>query len=181
MSYKGSGSYRALQVFAVLNFIGAAILSIVIWANASQPSLDFDAFGNAAVNDEANPVLIVAGVLILGEGILVSMVAWALGTIGEHVVALRGRAESRLDLRPQMAQPPRLLVHRQQNPLEITVFRSQNSGQRARARWRSSFETPRGFPTMSQGCVRRVCHGSFGRMFNGRMRNEWLAGCRPED
>jgi hypothetical protein len=89
MAYEGEGAYSALKVAAILSVVLSAVLAIVLWTGANDPRLDVDALGNPTISTEADAIVIAAGVVVLGEGLLLALVLWAIGTIGTHVVALR--------------------------------------------------------------------------------------------
>ena len=89
MEYEGEGAYSALKVAAILSVILSAVLAIVLWTGANDPRLDVDALGNPTISTDADPIVVAAGVVVLGEGLLLALVLWAIGTIGTHVVTLR--------------------------------------------------------------------------------------------
>lgn len=84
---EGSGAAKFLKGFAVINGVLAAIGAIAVWTTATQPRLEVS--GGVHLVQGVNPQTVVTGVLILGEGILVSVVTFAIGAIVEHVIALR--------------------------------------------------------------------------------------------
>lgn len=110
MGYQGEGAYAGLKVAAVISAILAGIVAVALWFGADDPRIEIDALGNPSITTDADPAVIAAGVLILGEGILLGLVFWAIGTIGNHVVALR-KAAGRVEEPFTVPLPP--------SPLEI--------------------------------------------------------------
>jgi hypothetical protein len=100
MAYEGEGAYSGLKAAAILSVILSVVLAVVLWIGADDPRLDVDALGNPTISTDTDPIVIAAGVIVLGEGILLALVLWAIGTIGGHVVALRKQVA------PITASPP---------------------------------------------------------------------------
>jgi hypothetical protein len=89
MAYQGEGTYAGLKVAAVVSIILAGVLAVALWLGADDPRIVIDASGRPSITTDADPAAIATGVLVLGEGLLFGLVLWAIGTIGNHVVALR--------------------------------------------------------------------------------------------
>jgi hypothetical protein len=89
VAYEGEGTYSALKFLAVVNVVLATVAAIAVWAQANEPRLEFDSLGNPTVATNIAPDVVALGAIILGEGILLALILWALGTMGLHVIALR--------------------------------------------------------------------------------------------
>jgi len=87
-SYEGEAVYSGLKVGAVLAGVISVILAIVLGVMSSEPHLELTA-GGTTVSEDPDPTVITAAVIVFGQGILLALVLWAIGTIGNHVVALR--------------------------------------------------------------------------------------------
>jgi hypothetical protein len=104
MAYQGEGTYAVLKVAAVLSIILAGVLAV----GANDPRIEIDASGRPSITTDADPAVIATGVLVLGEGLLFGLVLWAIGTIGNHVVALRKESVPTAEepfTRPQPTSP----------------------------------------------------------------------------
>jgi hypothetical protein len=87
-SYEGEAVYSSLKVGAVLACVISAIFAIVLGVSSTEPHLELTAMG-PTVSEDPDPTVIAAAVIVFGQGILLALVLWAIGTIGNHVVALR--------------------------------------------------------------------------------------------
>jgi hypothetical protein len=84
---EGEGAYSALKGIAIANGIASVIVAIILWYHADAPHLVFD--GGVEVSTAADPTIVLEGFLVLAEGVVVSILLWAVGTVGQHVVAVR--------------------------------------------------------------------------------------------
>ena len=91
---EGRGAYNFLQVFAVLNALAAAIIAIVLISNSKQTDASFDILGNLTTDESTDPTIVAAAVVVAAEGLLVSVGAWALASIGHHVLSIRNDLRS---------------------------------------------------------------------------------------
>ena len=89
MAYQGEGTYAGLKAGAVLASLFSVALAVALFVGADDPRVELDPQGGPFISTDPDPVVIVAAVLVLGEGILLAFVLWAIGTIGNHVIALR--------------------------------------------------------------------------------------------
>jgi hypothetical protein len=87
-SYEGEAVYSGLKVGAVLAGLISVILAIVLGVMSTEPHIELTA-GGATFSEDPDPTVITAAVIVFGQGILLALVLWAIGTIGTHVVALR--------------------------------------------------------------------------------------------
>jgi hypothetical protein len=87
-SYEGEAVYSGLKVGTVLACVISAIFAIVLGVSSTEPHLELTA-GVPTVSEDPDPTVIAAAVIVFGQGILLALVLWAIGTIGNHVVALR--------------------------------------------------------------------------------------------
>jgi hypothetical protein len=87
-SYEGEAVYSGLKVGAVVACVISAIFAIVLGVSSTEPHLELTA-GGATISEDPDPTVIAAAVIVFGQGILLALVLWAIGTIGNHVVALR--------------------------------------------------------------------------------------------
>jgi hypothetical protein len=109
MAYEGEATYSALKVGSVVAGVVAVTLAIVVFSFADEPHIEFDASGSLSVSEDPDPTVVAAAVVVLGQGILLALVLWAIGTIGNHVVALRKGSVSDADGSRPAQTPPTAL------------------------------------------------------------------------
>jgi hypothetical protein len=90
-SYEGEGTYSGLKVGAIVVGVLSVIGAIGIGLTSTEPHLELDAVQGVTVSEDADPTVIVAAIIVFAQGILVALVLWAIGTIGQHVIRPRGR------------------------------------------------------------------------------------------
>jgi hypothetical protein len=108
-SYEGEGTYSSLKVGAVVVGVLSVIGAIGIGLTSTEPHLELDAVQGVTVSEDADPTVIVAAIIVFAQGILLALVLWAIGTIGQHVVALRKASVRKVEepfTRPIPAPPP---------------------------------------------------------------------------
>src|SRR5262249_38686085 len=89
-TYEGAGAATFLKSIAILVAAIATLGAVVGWATATQAHLSAD--GN--IETGVNLATVLAGVLLLGEGILLAVLTYAVGVTVDHLIAIRRLLDS---------------------------------------------------------------------------------------
>jgi hypothetical protein len=92
-SYEGAAVATFLRGFAPVVAILSTVAAIVVWSTAGQPHVVLDG-GEPYVSTGVNAATILAGFLVLGEGILLALLTYAIGVTVDHLIAIRRQIDS---------------------------------------------------------------------------------------
>lgn len=92
MKVQDPGPVAWLKLVGVASLIAGVIGAIVLWSNASQPTISEDYFGTA--QEETNPFIVMMGFVSLLQGILVWAVLEVYARMAENVAVIASNSES---------------------------------------------------------------------------------------
>ena len=92
-SYEGAAAATFLRGFAAVVAILSVVAAVVVWSTAGQPHFALDG-GEPYVSTGVNAATVLAGFLVLGEGILLAVLTYAIGVTVDHLIAIRRQIDS---------------------------------------------------------------------------------------